>query len=88
MRQLEAFLDLFLTIDIGAEDIIDRYAVIDAYSQGKFGNIPVGFTAKNMGKNDIWIAATASAVEIKLITMDKDFVHLDNVYLDLVLIER
>lgn len=30
-----------------------------------------------MGKNDIWIAATAIAMQADLITCDKDFLHLD-----------
>lgn len=34
-----------------------------------------------MGKNDIWIAATASVFNLTLVTTDKDFEHLDGVYL-------
>jgi predicted nucleic acid-binding protein len=41
-----------------------------------------------MGKNDIWIAATASIVDAKLVTTDKDFNHLQNNFLNLILIER
>jgi len=40
-----------------------------------------------MGKNDLWIAATASATSAKLLTSDQDFLHLDEVYLDLALIK-
>jgi len=40
-----------------------------------------------MGKNDVWIAATASILDITLITTDKDFNHLDKEYLDLKLID-
>ncbi len=32
-----------------------------------------------MGKNDIWIAATAFILDFKLITVDGDFKHLNNV---------
>lgn len=88
IQQLEEFLEQFLIVDINAEDIIDRYAEIDAYSQGRLSNRPVGFTARNMGKNDIWIAATASVIDAIFITTDKDFNHLKNTYLDLILIER
>jgi len=45
--------------------------------------IPFKFTAKNMGKNDIWIAATASVPDVDLLTSDKDFVHLDRAYMRL-----
>ena len=36
-----------------------------------------------MGKNDIWIAATASVFKLTLVTTDKDFDHLKDKYLDL-----
>ena len=42
------------------------------------------FPARNMGKNDLWIAATASAFNLKLATTDKDFQHLEQVFVDLV----
>ena len=34
-----------------------------------------------MGKNDIWIAATAHASKATLLSTDKDFDHLDGVWL-------
>ena len=40
-----------------------------------------------MGKNDLWIAASASFLETPLITLDKDFTHLHQVYIDLKLVE-
>jgi tRNA(fMet)-specific endonuclease VapC len=36
-----------------------------------------------MGKNDLWIAATASVYDMELITTDKDFNHLASKYLKL-----
>ncbi|MEM8524718.1 MAG: hypothetical protein AAGG68_08740 [Bacteroidota bacterium] len=47
-----------------------------------------GFTSRNMGKNDMWIAATASIAEAKFFTTDKDFHHLDRTFIDLVYVER
>jgi len=35
--------------------------------------IPFKFTARNMGKNDLRIAATASVPDMDLLTSDKDF---------------
>jgi len=58
------------------------YAQIDAYSQGKLS--PVNFTARNMGKNDIWIAATAFYLDLELHTADNDFNHLTGLGLKLV----
>ena len=54
------------------------YARIDAYSQGKLfaQPLPAGMSARNMGKNDLWIAATALYFDVELHTTDKDFDHL------------
>ena len=49
--------------------------------------VVLGDSSRNMGKNDLWIAATASITNSKLITSDKDFNHLNGKYLDLILIE-
>ena len=35
-----------------------------------------------MGKNDLWIAATASLLGLELVTTDADFAHLHNYFLD------
>ena len=84
LEKLESDLRDFAIIPVKAKDIIDRYAEIDAFSQGKLPSKPTGFTSRNMGKNDLWIAATASMVGAKLLTTDADFNHLDGVYIDLV----
>ena len=62
------------------------YAQIDAYSQGKLKEIPLppGMSARNMGKNDLWIAATALYFGIELHTTDNDFDHLRPLGLQLV----
>ena len=81
ISQLEKLVDEFMIADINVEEIIERYAEIDAFSQGKLENRKSKFTARNMGKNDLWIAATASYLDIELITTDKDFEHLNGEYL-------
>jgi len=40
-----------------------------------------------MSKNDLWIAATASVLNATLITTDKDFSHLENIFLKLIYID-
>jgi len=40
-----------------------------------------------MGKNDLWVAATAVVTGSKLISTDKDFEDLNGIYLDLIQIE-
>lgn len=79
----------FLVVPVASLDLVDRYAEVDAYSQGKLrGNpLPDGLSSRNMSKNDLWIAATASVTNSALITTDKDFEHLDGVYLDYVFID-
>jgi len=77
-NNLTKILNQFLIIPIEAKDLVDAYAEIDAYSQGKLDlkPLPFGFTSKNMGKNDLWIAATALVTKSTLITTDADFDHL------------
>ena len=56
---------------------VDGQALIDAYVEisRADANWPEG--ARNMGKNDIWIAATALHTGLPLLTTDKDFRFLD-----------
>jgi tRNA(fMet)-specific endonuclease VapC len=62
-----------------SEKIIEMYGTIDAYSQGKLAKkpLPAGMSARNMGKNDLWIAATTAVSNATLITADNDFDHLN-----------
>ncbi len=41
-----------------------------------------------MGKNDLWIAATASVLNAKLLTTDHDFDHLDSIFLTVVYVDQ
>ena len=79
--RLQQILDAYPIVAIDRE-LTRVYAQIDAYSQGNL--MPVNFTARNMGKNDIWIAATALYLDLELHTADKDFNHLKNFGLKLV----
>ena len=45
-------------------------------------------SARNMGKNDIWIAATAAVIGAKLITIDNDFDHLNGAFLEVIKIDN
>jgi len=84
---VEKFLREMIIIDIKFQAMIDAYAEIDTFSQGKHETKQLKLSARNMGKNDLWIAATALATSSKLMTTDKDFLHLDKEYFDLILIE-
>ena len=83
MRILEGVLNEIPSIPINDPQMVKAYADIDAYSQGLHPTIPApqGFSAKNMGKNDLWIVATASVIGAKLVTADQDFAHLQGTVL-------
>ena len=83
VRRLIEILSQFLIADINVEDIIESYSEIDTYSQGKLEGKATSFTSRNMGKNDLWIAATAHVTGATLITADKDFGHLSPYFLKL-----
>lgn len=86
LKLLNNFISEVIVIDIKFEKLVNIYVEIDHFSQkGEKDGKP--FSARNMGKNDIWIAATAALVDAKLITADKDFNHLDKVFFDLILVD-
>jgi tRNA(fMet)-specific endonuclease VapC len=89
-KRIENMINLinyFLISDINVEGILEKYAEIDAFSQDKLTHRKSNFSARNMGKNDVWIAATASFLQVPLITMDKDFQHLENEFIALRIVD-
>ena len=91
-RKRERLEDLLLYYDvypINGKGLTKRYAQIEAYSQGKLAlnNQYLKGTARNMGKNDLWIAATASLTQSTLLTMDYDFRHLEGSFLEMETLE-
>lgn len=86
LNLLEEILESLIITDINSEDVIEKYSEIDAYSQGKLKNNPLPMTARNMGKNDLWIAATATVTNSILLTTDKDFEHLNEKYFPIILV--
>jgi tRNA(fMet)-specific endonuclease VapC len=88
-KVVESLLDEFYSIDINDQDILERYAEIDAFSQGRHveRKLPDGMSSRNMGKNDLWIAATASVLNAKLLTTDRDFDHLHKEFLEVIYID-
>ena len=71
-QRMEDLLDYFTVIPLPFSNVVQVYAEIDDYSRRN------GVT---MGKNDLWIAATASVTGARLLTTDRDFDHLDGAYL-------
>ena len=68
--------------------MIDTYTQIDAFSEGRLKYRPTKFTARNMGNNRLWIAATAHTTNTRSITVDRDVEHLDGVFFEVILIEQ
>ena len=60
------------------------YVDIETYSNKSNPTRVKEGSAVKMGKNDIWIAATAKITNSKLITSDNDFDHLDGEYFDVI----
>lgn len=70
--QLDSFIEqtLFIVdVSSGAPELLDAYVEIDCFSKGR-----------SMGKNDLWIAATAAVTGASLVTTDGDFDHLGDVF--------
>lgn len=77
LNALEKLLNAVPLLEIDAE-LRKSYAEVENYSQGTLMNklLPKGLTARNMGKNDIWLAATALFYDLTFCTSDPDFDHL------------
>ncbi len=82
-NDIKKLIDKVFKIDINVRKVMEAYGKIDAYSQGRLKEKPLKNSARNMGKNDLWIAATAHAFDMVLITTDKDFEHLDESFVKL-----
>ncbi len=83
LDKLEQVLQDIYIIDIELEAILQAYITIDTFSQGELEGFSLKGSAKNMGKNDLWIAATAHVLKVPLFTTDKDFHHLKDVFVNL-----
>ena len=84
IRHYEKFMENIGVLEINSQ-LIESYKNIDSYSQKKhpdFKTYPFK-SSRNMGKNDIWIAATASFLNLSLVTTDKDFEHLRDTFISL-----
>ncbi len=77
----------FIDIENTDENLITAYSNIDTFSKrkgnDKYGNV-LNDSAKTMHKNDLWIAATASTLNIPLLTTDGDFDHLNGTFLNVI----
>jgi tRNA(fMet)-specific endonuclease VapC len=84
---LQGILSEFVVADINFEQVLNNYALLDAFSQNRLKNQPLPSSSRNMGKNDLWIAATTLSAEATLITSDNDFNHLENTFFEVIKIK-
>jgi len=86
LQSIQALFAKLIVIDINSADtnLNTAYAEMDAYSKGKLTRMPLGGSAITMGKNDLWIAATAKVANAKLLTIDGDFGHLNNRFIQVI----
>jgi len=82
---LNKLLNQLVVIDVaGANDLLmNAYAEIDAYCLQRHPTRKLPGSAKPMGKNDMWIAATAFATNATLLTTDGKFMHIDKEFIDI-----
>jgi len=72
VSQMNFALSYFWRISINTSDVFQAYAAIDSFSETQ---------GISMGKNDVWIAASAHVAEAHLLTTDRDFSHLQPKFL-------
>ena len=77
-EQARFLLNYFELVSIDDPDILEAYATMDAYSER---------VGRSMGKNDLWIAATAKVTGATLLTTDKDFDHLADTFIQRIWID-
>lgn len=81
MNDLKERLKSLKTVNITDDDfLIQMYSEIDVYSQGHHPSLKMTGSARKMGKNDLWIAATAAFAQATLISTDDDFTHLNGLF--------
>lgn len=84
-RELDSVLNRLPRLDVSKRDILKAYAMVDAWTHGKPvaapEDAPPPRPARSMTQNDLWIAATAHASRAVLVTTDRDFDHLEGVWL-------
>lgn len=69
---LKQIAEQLVVVDVRNQTVLEKYAEIDAF---------LVRNGRKIGDNDIWIAATAAAAGAILLTCDKDFDPLNDVFL-------
>ena len=75
MHKVRELLKMVKAIPVEGEPLMESYADIDAFSQRNHPTMTLKGSARKMGKNDLWIAATTVVFNGTLLTTDGDFHH-------------
>lgn len=78
---LEQALENLVVLPVDGKDLLQAYVRISAADHSAAGG------SRNLGKNDVWIAATALLAGMPLLTTDKDFCFLHDNLLQIMWID-
>ncbi len=85
---LERVIAALRIIEVDYSEILDVYAELDKFSRQPGRTPDRQGSAISIGKNDLWIAATAVVAEAALLTSDNDFDHFNEVYFEVIKYHR
>ena len=88
LKLVQKLIDKLVIVELSYEDVLDNYIEIEEYNRNIHRTRKREGSHIKMGKNDVWIAATAMAASTSLLTSDKDFEHLDGEFFDVIIIEN
>ena len=74
---LHRLLQNTVVVRIYFDEILNAYTEPDAYAENKHPSRPRSGSSNTIGKNDLWIAATALVTDAALLTANKDFQLFD-----------
>lgn len=68
VQRMEKLFRELIVMEVNLTPVLERYALLDMHSRDR---------GRKMGKNDLWIVATAAATSSTLVSTDRDFDHID-----------
>lgn len=77
IEKLETLLRRIPAVDISQPRIVASFAEIKVFSEGRHPSLKLAGSARAIGDNDLWIAATTHVLRAHLLTTDRDFDPLE-----------
>ena len=87
LKLIQKLIDNLVIVELKFDDLINNYIEIEKYNRNIHPTKKRSGSHIKMGKNDVWIAATAMATKSKLLTSDQDFEHLHDEFIEVVVIK-